>query len=335
MQKRALPKKNKYGFYEIRFESIGGLGANVAGKILAEAGVLGEGFNGSSFSSYGSEKKGTPVKTFVRFCDSDHPVYINSPVEEPHLLAIFHERLIETGDVMLGINHGATVIVNSKKSPDELRSITKMPAGTLGIIDALGIAIEEKTRINMVMLGAIVRALGFINLETVKKVAQETFGSKYAHLMEYNNRGLERGFKEVKIVEFDEDERFHSIPFKRFIPKLGYKTAPIGGTIINPGNTVLKDLSASRQGFIPVLDLNKCVHCGECDMVCPDYCFVWERKVGKTGKEQQFLVGIDYQYCKGCLRCVEICKPHALTAQREDEYDVSKLTVPHPLKLKI
>jgi pyruvate ferredoxin oxidoreductase gamma subunit len=333
MQKRALPKKNKYGFYEIRFESIGGLGANVAGKILGEAGVLGEGFNGSSFSSYGSEKKGTPVKTFIRFCDPDHPVYINSPVEEPHLLAIFHERLLNTGNVMSGINHGATVIVNSKKSPEELRAMMKMPAGTLGIIDALGIAIEEKTRINMVILGAVVRALEFINLDTVKKIARDTFGSKYAHLMEYNYRGLERGFKEVKFVEFDEDEKYHSIPFKRVVPELGYKNAPIGGVIVNPGNTVQKDLSASRQGFIPVLDLNKCVHCGECDMVCPDYCFVWERRVAKNGKEAQFLVGIDYQYCKGCLRCVEVCKPHALTEHREDEYDLSGLNVRHGIKL--
>lgn len=333
MQKRALPKKNKYGFYEIRFESIGGLGANVAGKILGEAGVIGEGFNGSSFSSYGSEKKGTPVKTFIRFCDSDHPVYINSPVEEPHLLAIFHERLIKNDDVMLGINHGATVIVNSKKSPEELRSLLKMPAGTLGIIDALGIAIEEKTRINMVMLGAVVRAIGFINLELVKKIAAETFGAKYAHLMEYNYRGLERGFKEVKLIELDEDEKYHSIPFRRIPPKLGYKNAPIGGVIVNPGNTVVKDLSASRVGFIPVLDLNKCVHCGECDMVCPDYCFIWERRVAKNGKEAQFLVGIDYQYCKGCLRCVEVCKPKALTEHREDEYDLSSINVSHSIKM--
>ena len=55
------------GFFGIRFESIGGLGAHLAGQMLAEAGVLRQGLNGSHFSSYGSEKKGTPVKSFVRF----------------------------------------------------------------------------------------------------------------------------------------------------------------------------------------------------------------------------------------------------------------------------
>ena len=55
-----LPQKNELGFFEIRLESIGGLGANLAGKMLAEAGVTGSGLNGSNFSSYGSEKKGRP-----------------------------------------------------------------------------------------------------------------------------------------------------------------------------------------------------------------------------------------------------------------------------------
>lgn len=54
-----LPKKNKLGFYEMRFESVGGLGANLAGQILASALVLGQGFNGAHFSTYGSEKKGS------------------------------------------------------------------------------------------------------------------------------------------------------------------------------------------------------------------------------------------------------------------------------------
>ncbi|MGB9586763.1 MAG: ferredoxin, partial [Armatimonadota bacterium] len=35
-----LPATNEFGFYEMRFESIGGLGANVAGQMLAEALVL-------------------------------------------------------------------------------------------------------------------------------------------------------------------------------------------------------------------------------------------------------------------------------------------------------
>ena len=52
--------------FEVRFESIGGLGAHVAGKIVAGAAVLRMNMNGSHFSSYGSEKKGSVVRSFIR-----------------------------------------------------------------------------------------------------------------------------------------------------------------------------------------------------------------------------------------------------------------------------
>ncbi|GAI91901.1 unnamed protein product [marine sediment metagenome] len=87
-KKSILPKKNEYGYYEIRMESIGGQGANVAGKILAEAGILGLDLNGSNFASYGSEKQGTPVKSYVRYADPNTGMRVNSPIEEPHILAM-------------------------------------------------------------------------------------------------------------------------------------------------------------------------------------------------------------------------------------------------------
>ena len=45
-----LPGAGDDGFFGIRFESIGGLGAHLAGQILAEAGVLRQGLNGAHFS---------------------------------------------------------------------------------------------------------------------------------------------------------------------------------------------------------------------------------------------------------------------------------------------
>ena len=56
---------NTEGFFEVRFESIGGLGAHAAGMVLATAAVVRMGLNGAHFSSYGSEKKGSLVRSFV------------------------------------------------------------------------------------------------------------------------------------------------------------------------------------------------------------------------------------------------------------------------------
>ncbi len=62
-----LPVKNDLGFFEIRVESIGGLGANVAGKILTEAAIIGMGMNGAGFASYGSSSRSSTRRWRNRF----------------------------------------------------------------------------------------------------------------------------------------------------------------------------------------------------------------------------------------------------------------------------
>src|SRR5512139_4100829 len=154
-----LPVKNDLGFFEIRMESIGGLGANVAGKILTETAILGMGLNGAGFASYGSEKKGTPVKAFVRVCEADQKIRVNSPVEEPHVLAIFHEALAKSVPVTAGVVPGkTTVILNTRKTPAEARDFLKLQGGRVGVVDAMEIAMATGSRVNMVMMGAIMRA---------------------------------------------------------------------------------------------------------------------------------------------------------------------------------
>ena len=78
-------------YYEVRLESIGGLGANLCGKMLGELGVKYLDVNSTNFSSYGSEKTGTPVKGFIRYCDVKKEIREHSPVEKPRCAGkIFH-----------------------------------------------------------------------------------------------------------------------------------------------------------------------------------------------------------------------------------------------------
>ncbi|OIP36259.1 MAG: hypothetical protein AUK27_02050 [Deltaproteobacteria bacterium CG2_30_66_27] len=326
-----LPVKNDLGFFEIRMESIGGLGANVAGKILTEAAIIGMGMNGAGFASYGSEKKGTPIKAFVRICEGDHQVRINSPVEEPHVLAIFHEAMVKSVPVTAGAVPGKTItILNTRKTPAQARDFLKLEGGKVGVVDAMEVAMTTGSRVNMVMMGAIMKAAGFFEWKAVEETILAQFGKKYASLMKANMLALKRGFDEVKFEEFPKDGKYPARPFERPVPKLGYENAPIGGAIYSVGNNRFKDLSASRTGVIPLFIKGKCTACGECDITCPDYCFVWEKgKDPKTGKDGMLLLGIDYQYCKGCMRCTFICKFGALVAGKENEHDVEAITVRH------
>ncbi|MBI4198552.1 MAG: 2-oxoacid:acceptor oxidoreductase family protein [Chloroflexi bacterium] len=323
-----LPQTDNQGFFGIRLESIGGLGAHVAGQILAEAGVLRMGLNGANFSSYGSEKKGSPVKAYVRFCAAEQEVRTSSPVDRPHLVAVFHEGLVRTEPVLWGLLPEGAIIVNSLRSPSQVWDGLGRPAAKVGAVNALAIAVEESSRVNTVMLGAVARASGFIKPEAVKEVIQATLGERYPQLLASNLRAFDRGFAELALEDFSHAAAAVPQNYARHAPPFGYLDAPLGGAVMNPGNTALKDLSVSRNGFLPAFHRERCVDCALCDLVCPDFCFVWAVERKADGLEAIRLKGIDYQFCKGCLKCIDACPTLALSTEREEEGYAERHSVP-------
>lgn len=327
MEQYTLPVTNENGYFEIRLESIGGLGANLSGKMLGELGANVLDFNSLSFSSYGSEKRGSPVKAYVRWCAKEKPLRINSPVTHPHILGIFHAGLIGTYPVLDGVCTDTKIILNTPLAADEAAEKYSISLGELYCLDALSIAMESKSRVNMVMLGALAKASGFIPLEAVQSICRETLGKKYPALLEANLNGIKKGYDSVEKAAADHD--FAPMPSGKnesFI--WGYKNAPIGGINTRPGSTVSNDLSASREGYIPLFLPEKCINCGLCDSTCPDMVFQFGKGIYK-GKEGMVNKGLDYYHCKGCLRCVAVCPTGALVSALERDYPEKPHFIPN------
>jgi len=57
----------------------------------------------------------------------------------------------------------------------------------------------------------------------------------------------------------------------------------------------------------PIFNRDLCIDCDMCWVACPDSCFQVEEVTNKRGKKQANIVGIDYDHCKGCAICVEVC----------------------------
>ncbi|MBI2959802.1 MAG: 2-oxoacid:acceptor oxidoreductase family protein [Betaproteobacteria bacterium] len=313
-------------FFEVRFESIGGLGAHAAGQVLASAAVLRMGLNGAHFSSYGSEKKGSLVRSFVRLGPSERPIRTSAPVETPDAIVVFHAALLHNPATFAGLLKEGTFIYNAPPGPvPEVLAALPRTARVIRV-DALAIAMQEKSRPNAVLLGTLCGQFPFLDSEIILEALSEEFAGRHPEAVASNERAFRRGatdFEEIPGVGRAESD----LPIARGEPAWGYRTQPEGGIIPEPGNMAWNDLSASRTGLIPVLDRDKCIHCGMCDLVCPDYCLAWGDGA-EGGKYERELVGVDYRYCKGCLRCVESCPTGALTREIEQPGLAERLRVP-------
>lgn len=344
METKKLPLLNENGYYEIRIESIGGLGANLCGKMMGELALKFLGLNSASFSSYGSEKTGTPVKAFIRYSLAENDIRVHSPIKNPHLLCIFHQALMQNVDIFDGCSKDTVIVMNSDIEPERIAEHyiyhNHIMAGKIVSVPAQRIAMETHSRINVVMMGAMARVMGFVDLEDVEKMCTHTLGKKYPDALAGNIEGIRRGYQEIKECDCysqadktkEEISRMEGVVTKDSRKyqqgKKGYKNMTVGGLNLNFGNSITNDLSPSRQGYIPIFLQEKCINCGLCDLTCPDMVFQFQKGEYKD-KEMMINTGLDYFHCKGCLRCVEICPTGALVRGLESDYDTKPWFVPN------
>ncbi len=346
MESVKLPVQNQSGYYEIRLESIGGLGANLCGKMLGELGLQYLGLNSTSFSSYGSEKTGTPVKAYIRYGSMEEEIRVHSPVTHPHLLGIFHEALLTDESILAGCQNETQIVLNTEHAPWEAAKLYRQMSnvgkedmrsagqskitGRLCCVPAQRIAMETHSRINVVMLGAMARVMGFVPLDTLYDICEKTLGKKYPEALAANLKGIQKGYEDVIVepMRTPESTTMADAEINQKSSEWGYATAPIGG--INPryGNSVISDLSPSRQGYIPLFIQERCINCGLCDSTCPDMVFQFQKGEYK-GKEMMVNKGLDYYHCKGCLRCVAVCPVQALVAGLEAEHSRKEWFIPN------
>lgn len=79
----------------------------------------------------------------------------------------------------------------------------------------------------------------------------------------------------------------------------GWKDLPIGGLILEPG-TANEYLTGGWRNLKPIRDEEKCTNCLICWIYCPDSSIL---------VQDEKVVGIDYEHCKGCGICAKECPP--------------------------
>jgi pyruvate ferredoxin oxidoreductase gamma subunit/phenylglyoxylate dehydrogenase gamma subunit len=186
--------------YEIRFHGRGGQGAVLAGKILAK-GLVEEGKIVKAIPSFGFERRGAPVASFLRFDDKEIRQITN--ITNPDCIVCLDPTLPRAVDIFSGMNPNGTWVQATKKNIDDIEvpeSISKV-----GLCDAFGIALRIFGRpiTNSIMLGALAKTTGMVSLDSLNK-AMESVAFRDAAL-DQNIKAVKRGFEETSVHEMREE----------------------------------------------------------------------------------------------------------------------------------
>ena len=185
---------------EIRWHGRGGQGAKTASLLLADA-AFNTGKYIQGFPEYGPERMGAPITAYNRI--SDEKISIHSNIYEPDYVVVVDESLISSIDVTSGLKESGAIIVNTEKTPDEVKKYLKDYKGKVCTINARQISEETigKNFPNTPMLGAVVVVAGIMEPEKFLEDMKQSFAHKFKtkpEVIEGNMKAIERAMQEVQ-----------------------------------------------------------------------------------------------------------------------------------------
>src|SRR5665811_2062301 len=132
--------------------------------MMAELAVA-RGKHFQAFPEYGPERSGAPIVAFTRI--SDEPIQTYAPIQHPGVILVLDETLISTVDVMDGSAKDAIVIVNTERSPEQIKARGGLEGARVMTIAATRISNDNLGRNlpNTPMVGAAAKATGLFTLD--------------------------------------------------------------------------------------------------------------------------------------------------------------------------
>ena len=185
---------------EVRWHGRGGQGAKTASYILAIAAAE-QGWNVQAFPEYGAERRGAPMKSYVRI--SDAPIRLRCSVLHPQIVVVLDPTLLGSENVTDGLEDGAVVIVNTNEPPEKVRAKLHKQDVTLCTVDATQISLDTVGRNipNTPMLGALAKVSDVVTVDGAKQAVRNQLGGKLSEaVLEGNFQAIQRAYEEVKVA---------------------------------------------------------------------------------------------------------------------------------------
>lgn len=185
---------------EIRWHGRGGQGAKTAALLLADV-AFKTGKYVQGFPEYGPERMGAPITAYNRI--SSNVIRVHSNIYEPDYVVVVDEGLLDVVNVTDGLKEDGAIVVNTSKSPSEIKEKLGSFKGDVYTIDARKVskACLGKYFPNTPMLAAIVKVSKVMDWDTFMTEMQASFQHKFSskpEVIEGNMNALKMAHEEVK-----------------------------------------------------------------------------------------------------------------------------------------
>lgn len=164
---------------EIRWHGRGGQGAKTAALLLADV-CFKTGAYVQGFPEYGPERMGAPITAFNRI--SDKEIRVHSNIYNPDLVVVVDETLLHSVDVTSGLKTDGAIIVNTDKTPDEIRPLLNGFLGRVYTLDARKISVDALGKYfpNSPMLAAVVAVSNVMEKDDFIREMRTSYEHKFA-----------------------------------------------------------------------------------------------------------------------------------------------------------
>lgn len=290
--------------FRVRFHGRGGQGIKTAGQILSRALFL-EGYEVQDAPRYGAERRGAPIVAYVRAAKS--PIYERGVIARADLVVAADETLVTmpAAGVLQGLGPATVLLIRSERPADAWRA----QLGLLGTV----LAWPASARTAADCTGAAARLLGVVSRAALDRALEAELGGFGAAVLEDNRAQALAAFDAFAGQGGAVSE---GTAVSGALAEPGWITMPLEAAdaaapdIRAPGSSALSKTGLWRA-LRPVIDEGLCKRCSWiCGTYCPDSAIRVEAERRPV---------IDYEHCKGCMVCVEVCPPHAIRAVPERE----------------
>ncbi len=253
------------------------------------------------YFAYDSKKSGGVTISHLRF--GKKPIRSTYLIEEADYIACHNASYVNQYDLLTGLKHGGTFVLNCKWNDDELDEY--LPAQMKAYIanndikfytiDATSIAekIGLGSRINMIMQSAFFKLADVIPvdqaLEYLKEAIQKTYGKKGEKIVKMNWEAVDEGANITAVhipddwnnaLDSQQNSKINNDDKPNYIknilmPMNAQKgdLLPVSTFIEHPDGTFENGSAAyEKRGIavnVPEWQAENCIQCNQCSFVCP------------------------------------------------------------------